>query len=405
MSGSAQRFAPDARAPALVLKAGREKSLLRRHPWVFSGALERIDGSARAGDTVAVRTSAGAFLASAAYSPESQIRARVWSFDEQQPIDAGFFGERVRAAVARRARIADPAGAVRLVHGEADALPGVVCDRYGEVAVFQFSSAGAERWRESVADAVLAASGCRVAYERSDLDVRALEGLAPRSGPVRGELPEAVEIAEHGLQYRVDVVQGQKTGFYLDQRANRDRVRALAGGRDVLNCFCYTGGFTLSALAGGARSALSIDSSATALALARENAALNGLDDGRAEWLEADVFGALRTLRDEGRSFDLVVLDPPKFAPTAGHAERAARAYKDINLLGLKLLRPAGVLVTFSCSGGVSPELFQKVVAGAAADAGADVALAQRLQADADHPVTLAFPEGEYLKGLVLEKR
>lgn len=392
--------------PALVLKAGREKSLLRRHPWVFSGAVERIDGSAPAGDTVAVRTSAGAFLAYAAYSPQSQIRARVWGFDERQRIDAGFFGERVRTAAARRAGIAGTAGAVRLVHGEADALPGVVCDRYGEVAVLQFSSAGAERWRESVVDAVLAESACRVAYERSDLDVRALEGLAPRSGPIRGELPETtVEIVEHGLKYRVDVAHGQKTGFYLDQRANRDRVRALAGGRDVLNCFCYTGGFTLNALAGGARAALSIDSSATALALARANAALNGLDDGRAEWLEADVFGALRTLRDQGRGFDLVVLDPPKFAPTAGHAERAARAYKDINLLALKLLRPAGVLVTFSCSGGVSPELFQKIVAGAAADAGADVALAARLQADADHPVTLAFPEGEYLKGLVLEKR
>jgi 23S rRNA (cytosine1962-C5)-methyltransferase len=393
-------------APALLLKAGREKSLLRRHPWVFSGAVERRDGSAQAGDTVAVRTNAGAFLAWAAYSPQSQIRARVWSFDERQRIDAGFFGERVRTAVARRAGIAGAAGAVRLVHGEADALPGVVCDRYGEVAVFQFSSAGAERWRENVVDAVVAASGCRVAYERSDLDVRALEGLAPRSGPIRGELPETtLGIVEHGLKYRVDVAHGQKTGFYLDQRANRDRVRSLAAGRDVLNCFCYTGGFTLNALAGGASAALSIDSSPTAHALARDNAALNALDDGRAEWLETDVFGALRTLRDQGRSFDLVVLDPPKFAPTAGHAERASRAYKDINLLALKLLRPAGILVTFSCSGGVSPELFQKIVAGAAADAGADVALAERLQADADHPVTLAFPEGEYLKGLVLEKR
>jgi 23S rRNA (cytosine1962-C5)-methyltransferase len=386
------------------LKKGREKSLKRRHPWIFSGAVEKAAG--KAGDTVEVRGSSGQTLALAAYSPQSQIRARVWSFDEGQRIDAGYFGDRVRIAVARRAGIAGAAGAVRLVHGEADALPGVVCDRYGEVAVLQFSSAGAERWRESVVDAVLAESGCRVAYERSDLDVRALEGLAPRSGPIRGELRETtVGIVEHGLKYRVDVAHGQKTGFYLDQRTNRDHVRALAGGRDVLNCFCYTGGFTLNALAGGARAALSIDSSATALALAREHAALNGLDDGRAEWLEADVFGALRTLRDQGRSFDLVVLDPPKFAPTAGHAERASRAYKDINLLGLKLLRPAGVLVTFSCSGGVSPELFQKIVAGAAADAGADVTLAERLHADADHLVTLAFPEGEYLKGLVLEKR
>jgi 23S rRNA (cytosine1962-C5)-methyltransferase len=405
MSGSARRLAGDG-APALVLKAGREKSLLRRHPWVFSGAVERTDARAQAGDTVAVRTSAGAFLAWAAYSPQSQIRARVWSWDEGERIDEGFFGERVHAAIARRAGVASAGNALRLVHGEADALPGIVCDRYAEVAVCQFSSAGAERWREAVVGAVLAATGCRVAYERSDLDVRALEGLAPRSGPLRGELAAAtVEIVEHGLRYRVDVAHGQKTGFYLDQRANRDRVRALAGGRDVLNCFCYTGGFTLNALAGGARSVLSIDSSAAALALARENAALNGLDGGQAEWLEADVFAALRALRDQGRSFDLVVLDPPKFAPTAGHAEKAARAYKDINLLALKLLRPSGVLVTFSCSGGVSPELFQKIVAGAVADADADVALLDRLHADADHPVTLAFPEGEYLKGLVLEKR
>jgi 23S rRNA (cytosine1962-C5)-methyltransferase len=393
-------------APALVLKAGREKSLLRRHPWVFSGAVERVGGDPRAGDTVAVRAASGAFLAWAAYSPQSQIRARVWSFDERQRIDDAFLGGQVRAAVARRAGLADAAGAVRLVHGEADALPGVVCDRYGEVAVLQFSSAGAERWRDAITDAVLAASGCRAAHERSDLDVRALEGLEPRSGPLRGELADTtVEIVEHGLAYRVDVAHGQKTGFYLDQRANRDRVRGLAAGRDVLNCFCYTGGFTLNALAGGARSALSIDSSAAALRLARGNAALNRLDDGRAEWLEADVFAALRGLRDRQRTFDLVVLDPPKFAPTAGHAERAARAYKDANLLALKCLRPGGVLVTFSCSGGVSPELFQKIVAGAAADAGADAVLADRLHADADHPVTLAFPEGEYLKGLVLEKR
>jgi 23S rRNA (cytosine1962-C5)-methyltransferase len=401
MSPAARR--PGPAVPAIVLKAGREKSLLRRHPWVFSGAVERTDARAQAGDTVAVRTGSGAFLAWAAYSPQSQIRARVWSWDEREAIDERFFDARVRTAIARRAGLA---GAVRLVHGEADGLPGVVCDRYDEVAVYQFSSAGAERWRAPIVDAGLAASGCRIAYERSDLDVRALEGLTPRAGPIRGELrASAVSIVEHGLQYRVDVAHGQKTGFYLDQRANRDRVRALAAGRDVLNCFCYTGGFTLNALAGGARSALSIDSSAAALALARENAALNRLDDGRAEWLEADVFAALRTLRDQGRSFDLVVLDPPKLAPTAGHAEKAARAYKDANLLAFKLLRPAGVLVTFSCSGGVPPELFQKIVAGAAADAGADVALLDRLTADTDHPVTLAFPEGEYLKGLVLEKR
>jgi 23S rRNA (cytosine1962-C5)-methyltransferase len=390
--------------PSLALKPGREKSVLRRHPWVFSGAIERIAGKPESGATVAIRSADGAFLAWAAYSPRSQIRARVWSWDERTRVDETFLRARVAAGMARRSRLAGATDAMRLVHAEADGLPGVVCDRYAEVAVFQFASAGAERFRDAIVDAMLEATGCAAAYERSDLDVRSLEGLAPRAGPIRGALAgPAVTIDERGLRYRVDVVHGQKTGFYLDQRANRGRVRALASGRDVLDCFCYTGGFTLSALAGGARSVLAVDSSAAALELARENARLNEL--GEAEWLEADVFGALRKLRDEGRGFDLIVLDPPKFAPTAAHAPRAARAYKDINLVALKLLRPAGLLVTFSCSGGISPELFQKIVAGAAADAGDDVRVVERLQADDDHPVTLAFPEGEYLKGLVLEKR
>ncbi|HKC42793.1 MAG TPA: class I SAM-dependent rRNA methyltransferase [Burkholderiales bacterium] len=391
---------------ALILKPGREKSLLRRHPWVFSGAIDRVAGRPATGDTVAIRAASGAFLAWAAHSPQSQIRARVWSWNEGASIDEGFVGERVADAIARRKALANATDALRLVHGEADELPGVVCDRYGDVAVFQFSSAGGDRWREAIVDAVLAETGCRTAYERSDLDVRQLEGLPPRSGVLRGELAGAgVEIVEHGLRYGVDVARGQKTGFYLDQRANRDRVRALAAGGDVLNCFCYTGGFTLNALAGGARSVLSVDSAGAALALARENARRNGFTGARAEWLEADVFAALRGLRDAGRRFDLIVLDPPKFAPTAAHAPKAARAYKDINLLALKLARPGGLLVTFSCSGGVSPELFQKIVAGAAADAGAVTQLLERLQADADHPVLLSFPEGEYLKGLVLRCR
>ncbi len=395
---------PDTGAPALVLKPGREKSLVRRHPWVFSGAIERVVAKPEAGTTVAVRSAAGAFLAWAAYSPSSQIRARVWSWDEHASIDAAFLRARVAAAIARRAGLAAATDAARLVHAEADGLPGVVCDRYAGLAVFQFASAGAEGFRSAIVDAVLEVTGCAAAYERSDLEVRSLEGLVPRAGPLRGGSAEpTVTIAEHGLEYRVDVAHGHKTGFYLDQRANRARIRALAGGRDALDCFCYTGGFALSALAGGARSVLAIDSSAAALELARENARRNGFT--AATWLEADVFAALRKLRDEGRAFDLIVLDPPKFAPTAAHAERAARAYKDINLLALKLLRPAGLLATFSCSGGVSPELFQKIVAGAAADAGAEVRLVERLQAGDDHPVTLAFPEGEYLKGLLIEKR
>jgi 23S rRNA (cytosine1962-C5)-methyltransferase len=372
---------------------------------VFSGAVERVEGAPGFGDTVAVRAAAGSFLAWAAYSPHSQIRARVWSFAEADSIDAAFFHARIRSAVERRAGLAGVTDAVRLIHGEADGLPGVVCDRYAALAVLQLSSAGAERWRDAIVDALIDAGSCRTAYERSDLEVRELEGLPVRTGALRGVPPDIASITEHGIRYRVDFARGQKTGFYLDQRANRSRVRAVAAGRDVLNAFCYSGGFSLAALAGGAHSVLSIDSSAAAIALAHENLALNGLDAARTEWREADVFQSLRELRNAGRGFDLVVLDPPKFAPTAAHAERAARAYKDINLLALKLLRPGGLLATFSCSGGVSAELFQKIVAAAAADAGVDAMIHDRFHADADHPVSLSFPEGDYLKGLLLEKQ
>ena len=392
-------------APGLILKPGREKSLARRHPWVFSGAVDRVEGAPEPGATVAVRAATGGFLAWAAFSPQSQIRARAWSFDEAESIGPEFFRARIDGAVSRRAGLERDTDALRLVHGEADGLPGVVCDRYAGRVVLQLSSAGAERWRDEIVAAVCAASGCREAYERSDLEVRSLEGLTPRTGALRGAPDGMVTIAEHGLHYRVDVAHGQKTGFYLDQRANRRTIGALAAGRDVLNAFCYSGGFSLAALAGGAASVLSIDSSAAALELARENLVLNGLDAACAEWREADVFQCLRELRNAGRAFGLVVLDPPKFAPTAAHAERAARAYKDVNLLALKLLRPGGLLATFSCSGGVSADLFQKIVAGAAADAGADAELVERFHADRDHPVLMSFPEGEYLKGLLLRKR
>jgi 23S rRNA (cytosine1962-C5)-methyltransferase len=294
---------------------------------------------------------------------------------------------------------------MRLVHGESDGLPGVIADRYDDVIVLQCASAGAERWRLALAKALAALPGVNCVFERSDAEVRALEGLPPRVGPIAGTLPDPVIVHEDGLRYRVDPVAGQKTGFYLDQRDNRRLVRDLARDRRVLNAFCYSGGFTLAALAGGAASVLSIDSSADALALGRENAALNPeLPAARNTWREADAFADLRRLRNEGAAFDLIVLDPPKFAPTAAHAERAARAYKDINLLALKMLAPGGLLATFSCSGGISLDLFQKIVAGAAVDANAQAQIVRRLTASADHPVALNFPEGEYLKGLLIRK-
>jgi 23S rRNA (cytosine1962-C5)-methyltransferase len=292
------------------------------------------------------------------------------------------------------------AGAMRLVHGESDGLPGVVADRYGDTVVLQLNSAGADRWRDAIADALLAAEGAARIWERSDADVRQLEGLAPVTAPLRGPRePRQIVIDEEGVRFGIDLEQGHKTGFYLDQRDNRQQLRALAGGRDVLDCFCYSGGFALNAAAGGAKSVVAVDSSAEALELARGNAERNQLP--QPEWIEGDVFQLLRKFRDSRRSFDMVVLDPPKFAPTAAHAEKAARAYKDINLLAFKLLRPGGLLMTFSCSGGVSAELFQKIVAGSALDADTDAQIVARLGASADHPVALNFPEGDYLKGLI----
>ena len=393
--------------PVVRLKPGRERSLVLRHPWVFSGAIDAVEGNPGTGATVDIIASDRTFLARGAYSASSQIRARVWTFDASTRIDERFIDDRVqRACGARDAMLDAEHTACRLVNGESDGLPGAVADRYGDAIVIQLTSAGAERWREAIIASLHAATGASRIHERSDAEVRTLEGLPPRNAVILGIPAGGVDIVEAGIRYRVDIERGQKTGFYLDQRDNRAHVRARARGCRVLNAFCYTGGFTLSALAGGAESALSIDSSSEALTMARHNMSLNpSLDASRAQWSDADVFSELRALRNRAAQFDLIVLDPPKFAPTAAHAARAARAYKDINLLALKLLARDGLLATFSCSGGVGADLFQKIVAGAAADAHADVTIVERLAAAADHPVSLNFAEGDYLKGLLLKKR
>ncbi len=401
---SAPRSGTASARPAIMLKAEREKSLLRRHPWIFSGAVECIDGAPASGDTVPVRDANGNFLAWAAYSAGSQITARVWSWHEAEVIDKEFFRSRITNALAERRALnldRDSSG-MRLIHAESDDLPGLIVDQYGDVLVIQLGSAGPEHWRDILADILQELCTPACIYERSDSDGRELEGLPKRSGVLRGALPDKVEVTEHGLRFSVDVAAGQKTGFYLDQRDNRALTGTLARDKDVLNCFCYTGGFSLYALRGGAKSVLSIDSSQEALQLAQRNVELNDLDASRAEWLCADVFEALRKLRDQNKKFDLIVLDPPKFAPTAAFAEKASRAYKDINLLGFKLLRPGGLLFTYSCSSGISDDLFQKIIAGAALDAGVNAQIVNKLHAAADHPVLLFFPEGAYLKGLVL---
>jgi 23S rRNA (cytosine1962-C5)-methyltransferase len=366
-----------------------------------------VTGKPASGDTVEVKDSSGQTLARASYSPKSQIRARAWTFDPAEEVDAGFFRRRVMRAAALREALpaARHANAFRLVHGESDGLPGLIVDRYADVLVAQFLAAGVERWREPILDALVELSGCSAVYERSDAETRKLEGLPARVGFARGDREaKRCPIIEYGLNFRVDVEQGQKTGFFLDQRENRQRIRALAAGREVLDGFSYTGGFAINALAGGARRVLALESSQEAIQVARENVAANPFDASQLEFVQADVFKHLRSLRDQGASFDLVVLDPPKFAPTAAQARNAARAYKDINLLAFKLLRPGGLLATFSCSGGVDAALFQSIVAGAALDAGAEAKIVERFGAAPDHPVALEFPEGEYLKGLLLLK-
>ena len=388
---------------AITLREGKERSLQKRHPWVFESSIH--SGKADPGETVRVNARDGKFLAWAAFSPQSQIRVRAWSFDEAERIDASFFERRIAKAIAIRKRLPIASDAVRLIHGEADGLPGLIVDRYGDTLCAQFLSAGAERWKKTLADQLLAATGLTRLYERSDASSRGLEGLPEVTGWLRGEGPTTLTIREHDWQLTLDVAEGHKTGYYLDQRDSRklfaDTVRHF-GCQRVLNCYSYTGGFSVAALAGGATQVTSVDSSAPALARATRHVALNGFDASRHTALDADVNQTLRDALKRGERFDAIVLDPPKFAPTVSHAERAARAYKDINRLAFQLLEVGGLLFTYSCSGGISADLFHKIVAGAGLDANVDGLVYARTGAAPDHPMTVTFPEGEYLKGLVV---
>ncbi|CAM8670335.1 COG1092 Predicted SAM-dependent methyltransferases [Comamonadaceae bacterium] len=388
------------------LRAGKERSLLRRHPWIFESAIAK--GGGDSGETVRVESAEGAFLGWAAFSPQSKIRARVWSFDEKQRIDASFFIAACASAISARARFDIKSDGVRLIHGESDGLPGLIVDRYGDTLVAQFTSAGVEKWKTAIADALLSATGLTKLYERSDASSRALEGLPEATGWLRGEGPTDLVLREHDWTLALSISEGHKTGFYLDQRDSRHRFAEATrrlGFQRVLNCYCYTGGFTVAALSGGAGHVTSIDSSGPAIEKARANVALNGFDASRTTFMDADVNASLRAFAVEGRTFDAIILDPPKFAPTVAHAERAARAYKDINRLAFKLLEPGGVLFTYSCSGGISADLFHKIIAGAGSDAGVDGFITDRMGGAPDHPMTIAFPEGEYLKGLVVMRR
>jgi 23S rRNA (cytosine1962-C5)-methyltransferase len=402
----------------ITLKAGKERSALRFHPWVFDSAIAK--GGGDPGETVRVESQTGQFLGWASFSPTSKIRARIWSFQSEERIDSAFFERQVAAAVAMRARLQVPSNGVRLIHGEADGLPGLIVDRYDDTLVAQFLSAGTERFKADIVKALVLHTDAKRVFERSDSGVRGLEGLPAVTGwlhRAEGASDDtAIVIQEHDWALQLDIAEGHKTGFYLDQRDSRLKFAEYARRlnlRQVLNCYGYTGGFSVAALSGmrqsGALGAgaevITVDSSGPAIAKAQANVQRNGFTTDNASFMDADVNATLRSLHKEGRQFDGIVLDPPKFAPSAAHADRAARAYKDINRWAFKLLAPGGVLFTYSCSGGIPPELFHKIVASAGTDSGVDAYILERAQAAPDHPMTVNFPEGEYLKGLILMKK
>lgn len=390
--------------PEIILKKEREISLLRKHPWVFSNSIAKIRGNPQSGETVAVKSCEGSFLGRGAYSPKSQISVRMWTFDSSEQVIEDLFAQRIRSAVDQRKKMfgLSQQAACRLIYAESDYLPGVIADLYDNFIVCQFTSAGADFWKPAVVRALKHEMPVDGIFERSDIDVRTKEGLELTKGVLYGKEPPAlVEIRENGFRVYIDIQNGHKTGFYLDQRDNRALVKDYAKNADVLNCFSYTGAFALAALQGGAASVTNIDSSRSALDLCIKNCALNGLAPDKTVAIEGDVFQVLRTFRDSRRTFDIIILDPPKFAESKSQIPGAVRGYKDINLLALKLIRPGGLLVTFSCSGLIDAELFQKIVYTAVMDAERDAQIVKRLFQASDHPTALHFPEGSYLKGLL----
>lgn len=391
---------------AVILKPGREKPVHNRHPWIFSGAIRSLPQGAADGAIVPVHSHDGRWLAAGYLNRASQIQVRLLSWDRDESIDEDFWRRRLAASVQRRAHLAADTGtnAYRLVHGENDYLPGLTVDRYDRWLVVQAGTLGIDARKEKLAGLLLELTGCAGVVERSDLSLRQEEGLAPVSGHLLGEpAPEQLVIRENGMRFAVELGAGQKTGFYTDQRANRRRVAAWCGGKRVLNGFAYTGAFGVHALVAGAAGLTNVDASFDALALGEENLRLNGFDPEKdAESIAGDLFQILRDWQtDSQRRYDLIVLDPPKFAQNRRNLDKALRGYKEINRQALGLLRPNGILATFSCSGLVSAELFQKVIFGAAVDAGRPVQILEWLHQGADHPVALSFPEGAYLKGLI----
>ncbi|NLG48791.1 MAG: class I SAM-dependent rRNA methyltransferase [Chloroflexi bacterium] len=392
--------------PVVRLKRGRYKSVLSRHPWIFSGSISSVHGSPVPGAVVDVHDQEGGFLARGYYNPHSQITVRILTWNESEPIDRDFWRRRLQASIARRGPLLESTEttAYRLAFAESDGLPGLIVDRYGEWVVLQSLTYGIEPWKTTLADLLVELTHARGVYERSDVDVRGQERLEPVTGDLAGErVAERVIVSENGLRFQVDIAGGHKTGFYLDQRDNRRKIAPYCADRRVLNVFSYTGAFAVYAARAGAAAVTNVDSSYDALVAGEENLRLNGLEREVDEHIQGDAFQVLRGLRDEGRRFDLVILDPPKFAYNKSQVTAATRGYKDINMLGMQLLEPGGILCTFSCSGLISEDLFQKVLFGASVDVGRDVRILERLAQGTDHPVLLTFPEAAYLKGFICQ--
>ncbi|MBX3015434.1 MAG: class I SAM-dependent methyltransferase [Caldilineaceae bacterium] len=392
--------------PTVIVKAGRDKPVRQGHPWLFSGAIQRLPKEAADGDVVDIHTEQGAWLARGYLNRKSQIQVRILSWQPDEAIDLAFWQRRIQQAIAaRQALHADVTTTTyRLINGESDYLPGLVVDRYADYLVMQVGTLGIERHKTALAHLLLQLTQSKGVVERSDLALRRQEGLTEATGLLAGSAPTGpLAVRELGFHYEVDLAHGQKSGFYTDQRENRRRVAAYCGGAKVLNAFSYTAAFAVHALAAGAQHVTNIDSSIDALTVGETHLRRNGFDpDHQAEQIAGDVFTILRDWRaQQVEPFDVIILDPPKFAQSQGHLERALRGYKEINRLALGLLKPGGTLVTFSCSGLVSADLFQKVVFGAAVDAQRPVQILEWLRQGSDHPVAITFPEGEYLKGLI----
>ncbi len=386
--------------PRIFLKQGREAPVRRGHPWIFSGAIEDVEGDSDRAGVADVHDFRKTWIARGIFSPKSQIRVRILTW-ENVPIDRAFFLSRFEQALALRVRfLSSDTNAYRLINGEGDFIPGLVIDRYGDFTVCQFLTSGIEALKGPVLEALLQTAGPRGVFERSEGRVRSEEGLEPSIGVLAGEAPPAlIHIREHGLTFVIDPRQGQKTGFFLDQRDNRRVLSTLAQDATVLNCFSYSGAFSVYALRGGARKVISLDASKPALQLAEENLTINGFDPAATELLKADAFTYLKECES---TFDVIVLDPPSLAHRRTDVTAAVGGYKYLNLHALRHLKPGSIMLTFSCSQHVSPDLFQKVVFGAAVDARRMVSVLRRLGQGIDHPVSLHHPEGEYLKGLAL---